>query len=76
MMNEHYANLQRMLTNTYGPIVLSPAGKNAIRWAIGMISTMGDALATESGKTIADEIRKASEIVEASEEWRWSEHVA
>jgi hypothetical protein len=70
MMNEHYANLQRMLTNTYGPIVLSPAGKNAIRWAIGMINTMGDALATESGKTIPDEIRKASEIVEASEEWR------
>jgi hypothetical protein len=37
---------------------------------------MGDALVTESGKTIPDEIQKASEIVEASEEWRWSEHVA
>jgi hypothetical protein len=75
-MNEHYANLQRMLTNTDGPIVLSPAGKNAIRWAISMINTMGDAMATESGKTIPDEIQKASEIVEASEEWQWPEHVA
>lgn len=55
-----------------GPVVLSPAGKRALRWAVSMIDVLGDEVADQSGLPIPDVLDRVSKIVEQSEEFNWS----
>ena len=71
-MSVHYQNLLKMLTIADdGPVVLSPSGKRAIRWAVSMINTLGDAVADQSGLPIPVVLDRVSKIVEQSEGFNW-----
>ncbi len=73
MNNVHYANLLKMLTNVDGPIVLTPSGKMALRWAISMINVLGNKAADQCGLPIPEVLARAAATVEASEEWHYYE---
>lgn len=74
MNNVHYANLLKMLTIADdGPVVLSPAGKRALRWAVSMINVLGDEVADQSGLPIPEVLQRVAVVVEASEEWHYAE---
>jgi hypothetical protein len=72
-MSVHHQNLLKMLAVADdGPVVLSPSGKTAIRWAVSMINTLGDEVADQSGLPIPEVLQRVSNIVEQSEEFNWS----
>jgi hypothetical protein len=54
-----------------GPVVLSPSGKAAIRWALSMLNVLGDQIAVETGLPIPVVLERASKTVEQSEEFNW-----
>jgi hypothetical protein len=71
-MSVNHTNLLKMLTITDdGPVVLSPSGKRALRWAVSMINALGEEVADQSGLPIPEVLQRVSNIVEQSEEFNW-----
>jgi len=69
----HHTNLLKMLAIADdGPVVLSPSGKAALRWALSMINALGEEVADQSGLPIPEVLQRVSNIVEQSEEFNWS----
>ena len=67
-MSVHHDNLLKMLVSAdSGPVVLSPSGKQALRWALSMINVLGDQIADQTGLPIPVVLERASKIVEQDE---------
>ena len=67
-MSVHHDNLLKMLvTADSGPVVLSQSGKQALRWALGMLNVLGDQVADQTGLPIPVVLERASKIVEQDE---------
>jgi hypothetical protein len=69
----HHDHLLKMLAIADdGPVVLSPAGKTALRWGLSMLNVLGDQIADHTGLPIPVVLDRASQVVEQSEEFKWS----